>query len=216
MGSFQDSSSWVWEDYNLIEEVPSTGFSWLGSTSVGIGKPSKDAGCEKVSLRKRGPEESFSGPGTKACREKMRRDRMNDRFLELSCVLEPGRPPKTDKSAILCDAIRVLNQLRTEIQELKNANEKLQEDITNLKAEKNELRDEKLKLKGDKEILEKQIKGMSAPSPPFLAHHPTPVFAAPLNKTMAFPHYNGMAMWQWMPPSAVDTSQDHVLRSPVA
>lgn len=48
-------------------------------------------------------------------------------------ILEPGRPVKTDKSAILSDAIRVLNQLRTEAKELKEANEKLQEDIKVLK-----------------------------------------------------------------------------------
>lgn len=48
-------------------------------------------------------------------------------------ILEPGRPVKTDKSAILSDAIRLLNQLRTEAKELKEANEKLQEDIKVLK-----------------------------------------------------------------------------------
>lgn len=41
------------------------------------------------------------------------------RFCELSSVLEPGRPVKTDKPAILDDAIRVLSQLKTEAQELK-------------------------------------------------------------------------------------------------
>lgn len=57
----------------------------------------------------------------------------NCRFLDLSCVLEPGRPAKTDKPAILDDAIRVLNQLRAEAQELKEANEKLVEEIKSLK-----------------------------------------------------------------------------------
>lgn len=51
----------------------------------------------------------------------------------MSCILEPGRPSKTDKPAILEDAIRVLNQLRSEAQELKEANEKLQEEIKSLK-----------------------------------------------------------------------------------
>ncbi|KAK9269445.1 hypothetical protein L1049_001219 [Liquidambar formosana] len=55
------------------------------------------------------------------------------RFLDLSSVLEPGKPAKTDKSAILSDAIHVLNQLRTEAEELKDKNEKLQEDIKSLK-----------------------------------------------------------------------------------
>jgi len=51
----------------------------------------------------------------------------------LSSVLEPGRPAKTDKPAILDDAIRVLNQLKNEAQELKETNEKLLEEIKSLK-----------------------------------------------------------------------------------
>jgi hypothetical protein len=55
------------------------------------------------------------------------------RFCDLSSVLEPGRPVRTDKPAILDDAIRVLNQLKTEAQELKETNEKLLEEIKCLK-----------------------------------------------------------------------------------
>lgn len=55
------------------------------------------------------------------------------RFLDLSSLLEPGRPPKTDKSSILSDAIHVLNQLRTEARELKGKTQKLREDIKTLK-----------------------------------------------------------------------------------
>lgn len=55
------------------------------------------------------------------------------RFSELSAVLEPGRPVKTDKVAILNDAIRILNHLRTESQEYKETNERLVEEIQNLK-----------------------------------------------------------------------------------
>ena len=43
--------------------------------------------------------------------------------------MEPGRPAKTDKLAILDDAIRVLKQLKTEAQELKETNERLLEEI---------------------------------------------------------------------------------------
>ncbi|KAJ4722666.1 Transcription factor protein [Melia azedarach] len=68
---------------------------------------------ENETSRKRARSDSCSRPGTKACREKLRRERLNDRFLDLSCILEPGRPARTDKPAILEDAIRVLNQLRT-------------------------------------------------------------------------------------------------------
>lgn len=55
------------------------------------------------------------------------------RFLELGSMLEPGRPPKTDKATILSDAVRMMEQLRTEAQKLKQSNEDLQEKIKELK-----------------------------------------------------------------------------------
>ncbi|OVA02431.1 Myc-type [Macleaya cordata] len=172
---------------------------------------------EKGCSRKRGRNESCSKVGSKACREKMRRDKMNDRHASyyLSSILEPGRPAKTDKSAVLNDAIRVLNQLRTETQELKEANEKLQEEIKNLKAEKNELREEKLVLKTEKDRMEQQVKSMNVLPAGFVSPHPA-TYQAGVNKMMAYPNYGGFPMWQWIPPTALDTSQDHVLRPPVA
>ena len=90
-----------------------------------------------------------------------------------------------------------------------------------MQAEKNELRDEKQGLKADKEKLEQQVKAMST-RPGFLPHHPPmpAAFAAQGqaagNKLMPFIGFPGVAMWQFMPPAAVDTSRDHVLRPPVA
>ncbi|KAJ8770470.1 hypothetical protein K2173_017961 [Erythroxylum novogranatense] len=81
-----------------------------------------------VRFKKRGRSEASSGSSSKACREKLRRDRLNDKFMELGSILEPARPPKTDKPTILIDAVRM--------------------------AEKNELRDEKQRLKEEKEKLE--------------------------------------------------------------
>lgn len=87
--------------------------------------------------------------------------------------------------------------------------------------EKNEIRDEKTRLKAEKENLEQQIKAMMTMPPGFMAHPATiHAFAAQCeaakNKTVPIPGYPGLAMWQWMPPAAVDVSQDHVLRPPVA
>ncbi|XP_049413963.1 transcription factor ILR3-like isoform X2 [Solanum stenotomum] len=163
-----------------------------------------------------------SSPRSKACREKLRRDRLNERFLELSSVLDPGRPPKTEKVAILSDAQRMLIELRTETQKLKESNKELQEKIKELKAEKNELRDEKQRLKEEKENLEQQVKSLAS-KPGFLSH-PSAMGAsftaqgqvAAGNKLMPFIGYPSVAMWQFMQPAVVDTSQDHVLRPPVA
>ncbi|MQL84003.1 hypothetical protein Taro_016501 [Colocasia esculenta] len=179
-------------------------------------------GLHEAASRKRPRMESCAAPGSKACREKVRRDKLNDRFLELGAILEPGKPPKMDKTAILTDAVRLVNQLRGEAQKLKESNEGLQEKIKELKTEKNELRDEKQRLKVEKENLEQQIKALSA-RPSFVPH--PPILPAPFpvqgqntgNKLMmpviGFP---GFPMWQYMPPADVDTSQDVESCPPVA
>lgn len=51
----------------------------------------------------------------------------------MGSILEPGRPPKTDKSALLSDAVHMVTQLRNEAQKLKESNEELQEKIKELK-----------------------------------------------------------------------------------
>ncbi|XP_042502403.1 transcription factor ILR3-like isoform X2 [Macadamia integrifolia] len=202
------------------------GFNDLPNVGVEIADGYGDfgGGIENTNSRKRMRDESCTGLRSKASREKMRRDRLNDRFLELGTVLEPGRPPKTDKATILSDASRALVQLRTKAQQLKEANEKLQETIKDLKVEKNELRNEKINLKAEKEKLEEKVKAMSLPPVGFMPHpmaFSAAAFAAQSqaasNKTAApFPGFPGAAMWQWMPPAVVDTSQDHKLRPPVA
>ncbi|XP_077217105.1 transcription factor bHLH115-like isoform X3 [Tasmannia lanceolata] len=227
MGSAQNGG-WILDyNFNLMDDVQAADFLWapqlindqtVGSVSVGCDISSKD---KQAFSNKRARVESCAGPGTKACREKLRRDKLNDRFVELCSVLEPGRPPKTDKVVILSDAVRLLNQLRMEAQKLKETNETLQDSIKNLKvtipAEKMELRDEKVKLKAEKEKMEKILKGMSVPSPfmPHPAAFQAAAFAAN-NKTTPYSNYPPMAMWQWLPPASLDTSQDHVLRPPVA
>ncbi|KAL5712140.1 hypothetical protein ACHQM5_014339 [Ranunculus cassubicifolius] len=222
MDSFQEDCNWNILDYSrIIEDDSSTDFYWNNqSACVELDVSAADiAPTESGCTRKRGRNESCGGPGSKACREKMRRDKLNDRFADLSSILEPGRPAKTDKSAILSDAIRVVNQLRSESQELKEANEKLQEDIKNLKAEKIELREEKSSLKADKERIEQQVKAMAiVPGAGMLPppHPAAAAYQAGMNKFMAYPSYGGYPMWQYISPASLDTSQDHVLRPPVA
>ncbi|KAF3616712.1 Transcription factor ILR3 [Capsicum annuum] len=195
-------------DYNFYAiSIPAnfsfsaSGFSWSmqgfnGSTnaSVDIDGSIGESDCLKESgSKKRARVESCTSSSSKACRERLRREKLNDKFMELAALLEPGRPPKTDNSAILVDAVRVV--------------------------EKHELRDEKQRLKSEKEKLEQQLKTMSA-QPGFLPPAMLGAFAAPVqaavSKLVPIVSYPGMAMWQFMPPAAIDTSQDHVLRPPVA
>uniref|UniRef100_A0A5B7CAU5 Putative Myc-type, basic helix-loop-helix (BHLH) domain-containing protein n=1 Tax=Davidia involucrata TaxID=16924 RepID=A0A5B7CAU5_DAVIN len=223
MDSFEDNS---WDDlldYNsFIDDVTSTDLYW-GNQSAGVeigvslvGATTQEKECaEKECPQKRGRNGSCSRLGTKACRERLRRERLNDRFLELSSILEPGRPAKTDKLALLGDAIRVLKQLRTESQEFKETNEKLLEEIKTLKAEKNELREEKLILKADKERMEQQLTAMTVSPAGFMPSHPA-AYHAGANKMAVFPSYGFVPMWQYLPPSTRDTSHDHELRPPAA
>nr|CAB3465056.1 unnamed protein product [Digitaria exilis] len=169
--------------------------------------------------------ESSAAPGTKACREKLRRDRLNERFNELCAILEPGKPPKADKVTILSDAARLLTQLRAEAQKLKQSNESLQESIKSLKAEKSELRDEKTRLKAERERLEQMLKGVSAAAAPVpLVPHPHaavpsfhPAAFAQAGKFVPYPSYPPpAAFWQWIPPMSLDTSKDPAHWPPVA
>ncbi|KAJ8754654.1 hypothetical protein K2173_010745 [Erythroxylum novogranatense] len=232
-----ENTNWLIE-YGLIDDipvpdpnfsVPVSSFSWPvqplnRSTDVGVeidGSLGDSDTHKESSSKKRVRSEASGASSSKACREKQRRERLNDKFMELGSVLEHGRPPKTDKAAILIDAIRVVTQLRGEAQKLKDLNSGLQEKIKELKTEKNELRDEKQRLKAEKDKLEQQLKAMNT-QPSFLPPPPAipAAFAAqgqaPGNKLVPFIGYPGVAMWQFMPPAAVDTSQDHVLRPPVA
>lgn len=56
-----------------------------------------------------------------------------DRFLELGTTLDPGKPVKADKAAILSDATRMVTQLRAEAQQLKDTNGSLEDKIKELK-----------------------------------------------------------------------------------
>ncbi|XP_020968185.1 transcription factor bHLH34-like isoform X2 [Arachis ipaensis] len=62
--------------------------------------------CQEKTRKKRHAS-SCCKVGTKAGCEKLRRERLNERFCDLSFVLEPERPEQADKMAILDDAIRV-------------------------------------------------------------------------------------------------------------
>nr|GEW64365.1 transcription factor ILR3-like [Tanacetum cinerariifolium] len=116
-----ENSNWLL-DYGLMDDIsyiappPVVGFTWpsgIPAVSSEIESSYIDfEGLKGARSRKRLKSESSNVCGSKAGREKRRRDRMNERFVELGSILERGRPPKTDKTAILSDAIRMIMQLR--------------------------------------------------------------------------------------------------------
>ncbi|KVH88327.1 Myc-type, basic helix-loop-helix (bHLH) domain-containing protein [Cynara cardunculus var. scolymus] len=145
-------------------------------------------------------------------------DESRKRFQELNEILDPGRSYKTDKTVILTDAIRMVVQLRNEASQLKDSSQDMVVKINELKVEKNELRDEKQKLKADKERLEQQLKACCAPPTAFYppAHPVMQMPPAVGGKFMPIMGFQGVPMWPFATPTAVDTSKDHVLRSPLA
>lgn len=221
--SFRDAN-WDLIDINsFIDEEAPIDFFWNDQTQnlrtvAELEAPLSSAALQECieteCPRKRVRNESCSKQGNKACRERLRREKLNERFSDLCSVLEPGRPVKTDKMAILGDAIRVLNQLKTESEEYKEMNQKLMEEIKTLKEEKNELREEKLALRAGKERMEQELKATASPAS-FIPPHPA-AYQPAVNKMAVFPSYGYVPMWQYLQPSSRDTSQDHKLRPPAA
>ncbi|XP_022714601.1 transcription factor ILR3-like, partial [Durio zibethinus] len=236
--SSENPNTWIFDGYGLLEDIPLPGGDLLSvdpstpiwsSHSLTCSTPlsvefnesfGNSDNLDETGTRKRVRSGTCSASGSKACREKMRRDTLNDRFLELGSILDRGRPPKVDKAVTLVDAVRMVTLLRDEAQKLRESNESLQEKINEQKAEKNELRDEKQRLKTEKENLELQVRALGS-QPGFLPHHPAipTSFSTPGQvggKLVPFVGYPGLSVWQFLPPAAVDTSQDHIFRPPVA
>ncbi|GJP45453.1 hypothetical protein CLOM_g4842 [Closterium sp. NIES-68] len=124
----------------------------------------KDSECRRggAASHKRPREDPSEASSSKANREKMRRDRLNDRFVELARSLEGSGQARADRGSILADAVRVLAQLRAETAQLRGSAEQMKEQIRELKAEKGELREEKARLQANKQQLEDQVRRMAA------------------------------------------------------
>ncbi|CAN4107396.1 unnamed protein product [Withania somnifera] len=91
----------------------------------------------------------------KADREKLRRDRLNEQFMELGKTLDPDRP-KNDKASILSDTVQMLKDLTAQVSRLKAEYAALTDESLELTQEKNDLREEKASLKSDIESLNAQ------------------------------------------------------------
>ncbi|CAL9048468.1 unnamed protein product [Musa banksii] len=89
----------------------------------------------------------------KAMREKMKRDHLNDLFLELGQALETSRQ-NNGKASILVDATRLLRDLLAQVEVLRKENVTLMNESHYVTEEKNELQDEKNVLKAEVEKLQ--------------------------------------------------------------
>ncbi|CAK7334271.1 unnamed protein product [Dovyalis caffra] len=122
----------------------------------------------------------------KADREKLRRDNLNEQFLELGNTLDPDRP-KNDKGTILTDTVQVLKDLTAEVNRLKAEYATLSEESRELMQEKNELREEKASLKADIENLNAQYHQRARAMFPWAAVDRSAVMPPPYSYTVPVP-----------------------------
>ncbi|KAA8531975.1 hypothetical protein F0562_006883 [Nyssa sinensis] len=122
----------------------------------------------------------------KADREKLRRDKLNEQFLELGNALDPDRP-KNDKATILTDTIQLLKDLTGEVNRLKAECAALSEESRELTQEKNELREEKASLKSDIDNLNVQCQQRLRVMFPWGAIDPSVVVAPPYSFPVPLP-----------------------------
>ncbi|RWW23499.1 hypothetical protein BHE74_00005631 [Ensete ventricosum] len=239
-------------DYGLLDDFPAADYIWSPQFL-------HDPAASRARV------ESSAAPRTKACREKLRRDRLNDRYNDrfTTCVYltadgsmvrcherggqvqrivlcvgsreasSQGRQAcrserrHSSSNPIACWSKEAEGVERSTARCDKESKGKafLYLSLSRLsavvrkvrigwQAEKSELRDEKTRLRCEKEQMEKVLRGISF-TPPFTGQSAAPAAALPATNDKTFA-YMPICMWQWVPPAALDTSQDHVLRPPVA
>lgn len=122
----------------------------------------------------------------KADREKVRRDRLNEQFIELGKAVDPARP-KNDKATILGDTIQLLKDMTTQVKKLKTEHTALSEESRELTQEKNELKEEKVTLKSEVDSLNVQYQMRLrcvypwAPTDPSVVMGPPPPYPYPMH-----------------------------------
>ncbi|XP_072957254.1 transcription factor bHLH121 isoform X2 [Typha angustifolia] len=114
----------------------------------------------------------------KADREKMRRDRLNEQFVELGKALDPERP-KNDKATILADTVQMLKDLTSQVNRLKAEYATLSGESHELTQEKNELREEKASIKSEIDSLNVQYQQRLRVLYPWAAVEPSVLMAPP-------------------------------------
>lgn len=114
----------------------------------------------------------------KADREKLRRDRLNEHFVELGNVVDPNRP-RNDKATILADTIQLLKDMTSQISKLQSEHATLSEESCELTQEKNDLREEKASLKSDIDNLNVQYQQRVRAMFPWAAMDHSVVIAQP-------------------------------------
>ncbi|XP_072992486.1 transcription factor BHLH062-like [Typha latifolia] len=93
----------------------------------------------------------------KAEREKLKRDQLNDLFVELSNLLEPERQ-NCGKASILGDTTRILRDLLAQVESLRKENAALLTESRYVTIEKDELKDDKTALQAEISGLQNELR----------------------------------------------------------
>ncbi|KAK4264207.1 hypothetical protein QN277_025416 [Acacia crassicarpa] len=121
----------------------------------------------------------------KAEREKMKREHLNDLFLDLANALELGQQ-NSGKASILSEASKLLRDLLDQIETLKKENVSLLSESHYVTMEKSELKEENSALETQIEKLQGEIEARIAQSKPDL-NAPPPMELGPPEQTAIFP-----------------------------
>ena len=107
------------EVFDALEAQGEVGAVDVSKVDGGVSSDlSKKRGREEHNSSGR-PENGSNGKMNKSQREKRRRDALNNHFMGLSGLLDPGSTValKTDKATIVVEAARVIKQLRAQLQQ---------------------------------------------------------------------------------------------------
>ncbi|XP_065877210.1 transcription factor bHLH47 [Euphorbia lathyris] len=115
----------------------------------------------------------------KAERERLKREQLNDLFLELANAVEIT-PPNNGKASILCEATRLLKDTLVQLECLKKENESLLFESNYVTTEKNELKEENAALETEIERLHKELDDRVAQTTPPDLNVPPPEFHRPV------------------------------------
>lgn len=107
----------------------------------------------------------------KAEREKLKREHLNELFLDLANALDPNQP-NNGKASILCEATRLLKELFGQIESLKKENASLVSESHYVNVEKNELQEENSTLETQIRELKSEIGTRLSQSKPDLNEPP--------------------------------------------
>uniref|UniRef100_A0A0D9XTW2 BHLH domain-containing protein n=1 Tax=Leersia perrieri TaxID=77586 RepID=A0A0D9XTW2_9ORYZ len=131
------------QNLSMVADTESSGS--LGGSSNAASDKAVDGSLDKRSQEK-APKKTH-----KAEREKLKRDQLNDLFVELSSMLEPERQ-NSGKATVLGDAARVLRDLLSQVESLRKEQSALLTERQYVGSEKNELQEENIMLRA--QILE--------------------------------------------------------------